>query len=138
MIPIKLRAWNAKQKIMEQVCSINLFHNEIITSKEVYAEDGSYTIEYNTLFGFKNEFELIQFTGLKDKNGNDIYDGDVLKLHGCFESAVYFKDGSWCIIGVANSKIREELLFNVLDTCEIAGNIHENAELFKKQLQETQ
>lgn len=67
------------------------------------------------------DLELMQYTGLKDKNGVEIYEGDIL---GRAHQVVYFDDGKFCMMG------GEE--WGWIDTSlEVIGNIYENPELLE-------
>lgn len=83
-----------------------------------------------------------QFTGLTDKNGNEIYDGDVLNLkfiedyhNDCVSvdegsnvlGNVKFESGGWY---VSEKDSTWYFLFSILDICciEVIGNIHDNPE----------
>jgi len=88
---------------------------------------------------------IMQSTGLKDKNGVEIYEGDVVKLtektinggidtHTCkvFQS----KSGSWRLGGRPDfsreyTTMRE--LYSVRSRTEVIGNIYENPELMEVQ-----
>jgi hypothetical protein len=68
---------------------------------------------------------LMQYTGLKDKNGVEIYEGDILKAPYFQTAAVeYMESGFWCKQGKHN------MLPNLTDA-EVIGNIYENPELLK-------
>lgn len=83
-------------------------------------------------------YKIMQFTGLKDKNGEEIYEGDILKLNGGADDifgAVGFKDGCF-VFGVPWINREEqpypELKYYVgMSFCEVEviGNIFENPEL---------
>jgi hypothetical protein len=66
-----------------------------------------------------------QFTGLLDKNGKDIYEGDVVG-NKQVSLEVFFEDGSYRVGHNTDLRLRE---FN--EDCEVVGNIYDNPELLK-------
>lgn len=75
-------------------------------------------------------FEIMQYTGLKDRNGKDIYEGDILRDHGI----VAWNDVEHCWSRIdLNWNDRKE--WHNLDslTCpfEVIGNIYENKNLIE-------
>ena len=83
-----------------------------------------------------SSYVLMQFTGLTDKNGKEIYEGDVVGLLGTSHSFEIFWDdkfGAWSLIlqehGFAPAE--DHLLGNCLDDVEVIGNIYENPDLLK-------
>ena len=65
---------------------------------------------------------LMQFTGLKDKNGREIYEGDVLKTDWGYNGVV-----EWDLFHF--NKIQG----TISEECEIVGNIYENPELLENE-----
>lgn len=69
-------------------------------------------------------YELMQFTGLKDKNGKEIYEGDILEAPFFQTAAIeWIGSGFWC-----KQKNGTHVLPNIENT-EVIGNIYENPEL---------
>lgn len=122
----KFRAWVKAGKRMLPVGEID-FDYEFAYLEE----ENGYRCERDF-----DEIELMQFTGLKDKNGKEIYEGDIVRYECCSEGYVeeVIYDDKRCNFGTID-KDGETFSFDALisdfyvNCFEVIGNIYENKEL---------
>ena len=119
MREIKFRGWNGR--VMAEVNMINL---DIDTA---YSGFSFYCSDFDERFSFEERDVLMQYTGLKDKNGKEIYEGDILSK-GNSSYKVEFFEGSFGIF--MNHYGFKDLRYSF--HFEVIGNIHENEELLNK------
>ena len=129
MIP-KFRAWHKTWKEFGKVGKISFDDEEDVS-----------TVLFKGKFIFenlqKNEVILMQSTGLKDKDGQEIFEGDIVQFEDYYEvsDSLYINKGiiEWCQGGfhVTNrdSVLMEDLLDGDSLDVTIIGNIYENKEL---------
>lgn len=122
MREIKFRAWLKEEKITIDVSEIDFRGEEVsgFDESDVFYE--GYGYDYA---------ELMQYTGLKDKNGKEIYEGDIGKsVDGIFlvtwdeEKAAFVMR----FYGYPEETLYLEEMWN---DAEVIGNIYENPELLE-------
>lgn len=127
MREIKFRAWDKVDKTMRSWKDIEL---------QKSSGEREYFVGYKAnkaITKFDHEQVLMEYTGLKDKNGTEIYEGDVISYNKSRE-VVYF-DTSLRIpcfttgIGLGSSTKRHPYV--ITKRHEVIGNIYENPELLK-------
>ena len=124
MREIKFRAWDKENEKMMKVSSISLENKEIAVK------------DFGTYHFFRiKDIELMQYTGLKDKNGKEIYEGDILFFRDeNMKYIVVWQDAAFIIKSIEIRKYSEKMCW-LDDTeicCEIVGNIYENKKLLEE------
>ncbi len=127
MKEFKMKAWLKKEKKMVAIIGID-FNYEYIR----YTEDDNLFNENYKTAEFKN-IELLQFTGLKDNGGQELYEADVIKFNDGIDDIYGLisyddEDGTY---RVSYENITEHLSEREGDF-EIVGNIFENPDLHEQ------
>ena len=119
MREIKFRAWNETEKHMYNWG--NLLNQNLKNIFTITKQCG---------------YVLMQYTGLKDKNGKEIYEGDIVKAIFADEeepemkgTVIYVEAGA-CYMVIANNG--DEWDLGYLDKIEVLGNIYDNLELLEE------
>lgn len=126
MIP-SFRAWDKDYEEMYLVDEINFDYGEFES-----IGDGI------TFLRGADKVELMQSTGLKDKNGKEIFEGDILAIEtdeGILNVNIFW-DSKHALFMFESKKYNEkDLLAELVEDntypFEVAGNIYENPELFE-------
>jgi len=122
MREIKFRAWDKENKKMMKVSSLHLENKEI-------------SVKENGTFHLFRMQDLMQYTGLKDKNDKEIYEGDILFFRDeNMKYIVVWQDAAFIIKSIEIRKYSEKMCW-LDDTeicCEIIGNVYENKNLLEE------
>lgn len=122
MREIKFRAWD-KECYQKELC--------------MYSWKEMNEVQFDTMFE-NPRYVLMQYTGLKDINGRDIYEGDIVQMSTSWNSSEqytkkygYIRVVEWDNKSAKFTNVIAEKVDPYYDLIEVIGNIYENPELLK-------
>ncbi len=122
MREFKYRAWDKENKVM---CDVEMLGEVILKIKGSEWEN-------------REDFVVMQFTGLCDKNGREIYEGDIVRFspywveHPWTSRVVWGKEFAGHVVkGKADDSEEDVLDDEMIEDAEVIGNIFEHPELLK-------
>lgn len=126
MRKIKFRAWDKVNKKIHPVLEINFKYKEITIKRD----STNYFLSFN-------QIELMQFTGIKDCNEKEIFEGDICKIKVFFGDRwsycnlpIIFKDGSFGYELYEGSNTYK--FMPIVRDEKVIGNIFQNINLWEK------
>lgn len=125
MEKIKFRAWDESRK--------KIFNSNMNKWVELRMSDDGEVKAFNYKFGGEaQELKLMPYTGLKDKNGVEIYEGDIVEDHNGTGFVEYVEKYAAHRVNYKNGSAKwfyDYILNGERCPIEVIGNIYENPEL---------
>ena len=132
---LKFRAWLKKEKKLVEVLAIDFQYRQISIAPlndklNKFSQSGNqYCIVSPIPF---NDCIIEQFTWLKDKNGDEIYEGDIVEVEekeyqynevitNKYQATVVFRE---CCFKLVEENGLMDMVYNKADKCKVVGNIH--------------
>jgi uncharacterized phage protein (TIGR01671 family) len=147
MREIKFRAWSKQHKEMLDVREIGFKQNGgiefvILIKPRQINERGDIGFEFPKKYIDGNSLKLMQHTGLKDKNGKEIYEGDIFEYEYVLGEGYKYKTtdnpemfNGVDVVGFANSEFIGENRYLMLSryvNIKVIGNKFDNPELLEE------
>lgn len=136
MREIKFRAWYESSSSQVDSQMLYWWPEDPSPLHYVASSDRPFNL-HSYLWGHdeKDPHKVMQYTGLRDKNGVEIYEGDIVKtnfdihdfhtpLKALEHYEVRFWDGSFCLFSETGNNL--DYLATAETCCEVIGNIYEN------------
>lgn len=135
MKKLKFRMWDEQYKYMNYKVMVGMWGSEEVMDDENYTACMAYISPENTPYEcepgwchfepYQKNIKIMQYVGLKDINGKEIYEGDIIEIEDyCFGSGLIPKGKR---IMVNNIRFCASIIHG-----KVIGNIYENPELWIK------
>jgi len=143
MREIKFRVWDKQEHLMfydnwqePDMWGSNTYFIKVNLKGivQIYIDDdsGKSGLHEHNIQEYHDRFDLMQYTGLKDKNGVEIYEGDIIQGNiikysplQTMGNIVY--DVEWA--SYANKNLAGNTLLREINQIDVIGNIYENGDL---------
>nr|DAQ04206.1 MAG TPA: YopX protein [Caudoviricetes sp.] len=119
MREIKFRAWDLKTKKMHTAENINFCGRKTVT------------VQYNPVKKIcLDSAILMQYTGAKDKNGVEIYEGDIIRSPAGKDYWIRWSELTYRFVAepIPANRLEAQLVSRTISNYEVVGNIHESPE----------
>jgi uncharacterized phage protein (TIGR01671 family) len=127
MREIKFRAWDKERGVMLSTDT----DNWSVGKTEWYENEELMMLSGIEDMAKMEQYVLMQYTGLKDKNGKEIFEGDIVQDENGMDAKVYFAEGvaqfRLCFYNIDHFEDMYDM-----ESTEVIGNIYENPELLKE------
>ena len=127
----KFRAWDSvKKEMFKDTFAITESGQVVVVEQESVVCPPDYV--------FVDHLVIMQSTGIKDKNGKEIFEGDIVRQvrtqptieDGTITGVVTMLEGAWTIVNNAEQRARS--LWSETDINEVIGNIYESKKILKE------
>lgn len=135
MRTIKFRAWDKEYEKMTYFDDEDYEYNPPLVFRldQVFKKNSNYDdyedFEYNDI---TDKVEVMQYTGLHDKNGKEIYEGDIVKSFFVDTDEAGNEIYKYHIIEVKYDEVLCSYKIDKFMNLEVIGNIYENKELLNE------
>jgi len=130
MRTFRFRAFDKEEKVMiygiENIYDGGYFVNSNNQEISIYSTSLSSSSFGNNLNN--EDIEIMQFTGLFDKNGKEIYEGDILKIGNSNIEVIWDKNNAWFTLKSNHFHLGFQSTFY-----EVIGNIYEHPHLLESE-----
>ncbi len=152
MREIKFRAWDGKKIIVNgdrwypagvssyrrhpeavQISNLGIHYTKLCDAEEktVNVDGRNYYGNWDGDGVHSEGIAIMQFTGLTDKNGVDIYEGDLLGQHGAGIGFVVFDNGAFCLDCRSETQTTSRLVQDRTRKLEVLANLFEAPKLLE-------